>query len=256
MELTGHKILITGGSAGIGLALAEKFSELSNEIIITGRSQAKLDAAKKAHPEWWTIQCDAADPKAIAELAATIERDHPTTDVLVNNAGVFQFRNLTTPSKDLAGLTKEIDINLSGPIRTISALIGVITKNKGTIINVSSGLAYVPIQCAPIYCATKAAIHSYTISLRYQLQSAGVEVVELMPPAVKTEMTSELPEDGDFKLITTQELIDATMKGLRAGKTEIRPGQANQLQFMSRLAPGFIKGQLAKGSASLVPPPE
>ncbi len=256
MELTGHKILITGGSAGIGLALAEKFSELGNEIIITGRSQAKLDAAKQAHPEWWTIQCDAADPKAIAQLAATIERDHPTTDVLVNNAGVFQFRNLTTPTKDLDGLTKEIDINLSGPIRTVSALIGVITQNKGTIINVSSGLAYVPIQCAPIYCATKAAIHSYTISLRYQLQSAGVEVVELMPPAVKTEMTSELPEDGDFKLITTQELIDATMKGLRAGKTEIRPGQANQLQFMSRLAPGFINGQLAKGSASLVPPPE
>lgn len=135
----------------------------------------------------------------------------------------------------------------------VSALIGQLKRNQGTIINVSSGLAFVPLQAAPIYCATKAAIHSYTISLRQQLKEHGVEVVELMPPAVKTDL-APIPEGSGVKVITTDVLVDATMKALGKGKVEIRPGQANQLRFMSRVAPGFIEGQLAKGSKSLIPP--
>jgi len=113
----------------------------------------------------------------------------------------------------------------------------------------------VPLQVGPIYCATKAALHSYTIALRQQLKDQGVEVIELMPPAVRTELTADLPEDGDFKMITTEQLVTETFKGLRAGREEIRPGQANQLYWMSRIAPGFINAQLAKGSKDLVPPP-
>ena len=120
----------------------------------------------------------------------------------------------------------------------------------------SSGLAFVPIQLSPIYCATKAALHSYTIALRQQLKDLGVEVIELMPPAVRTDLTADLPDDGDFKIITTEQLMKETFKGLRSGREEIRPGQANQLHWMSRIAPAFINAQLEKGSKALVPPPE
>jgi uncharacterized oxidoreductase len=138
----------------------------------------------------------------------------------------------------------------------VSAFIEQITANKGTIINVSSGLAFVPLTAAPIYCATKAAMHSFTTSLRFQLQDSGVRVIELMPPAVKTELTTDLPEGGGITLITTDVLVAATIKSLKADELEIRVGQANQLHWMSRIAPGFINAQLFNGSKSLIPPPE
>jgi uncharacterized oxidoreductase len=177
-------------------------------------------------------------------------------NVLVNNAGVIIPRNHTGPTEDLVGLTTELDINLAGPIRMVSVLIDKLKANRGTIINVSSGLAFVPLQLSPIYCATKAALHSYTVSLRQQLKHEGVEVIELMPPAVHTALTADMPDDGDFKIMTTEELTKETFKGLRAGRLEIRPGQANQLYWMSRIAPGFINAQLEKGAKAMVPPPE
>lgn len=253
MELSGRTILITGGSAGIGLAFARTFVELGNTVIITGRSQAKLDRAKAEVPALHTIACDAADPEAVRALGQRIDADFPQLDVLFNNAGVFDYRNLTTASDDLVELTRELDINIAGPIRTVSVLVERLTANAGTIVNVSSGLAFVPLQCAPIYCATKAALHSYTTTLRQQLEGR-VKVVELMPPAVHTELTADLPADGDFAVITTEQLLAETLPALRKGADEIRPGQSNQLHWMSRIAPGFINAQLAKGGAGLVPP--
>jgi uncharacterized oxidoreductase len=251
MKTSGNTILITGGSGGIGLAFAKKFVELGNEVIITGRRQDKLDAAVKETPQLKTIRSDAADPTAVAGLAHELRTSHPKLNVLFNNAGIMVFRNLSVPG-DLSALTSEIDINLSGPIRLISAMIDQIKSNKGTIINVSSGLAFVPLQAAPVYCATKAAMHSFTISLRQQLAEHDVEVIELMPPAVRTDL-AKLPDDGKVQVITTDVLVDATMKALAKGAKEIRPGQANGLRFMSRVAPGFIQGQLAKNSKSLIP---
>jgi uncharacterized oxidoreductase len=251
MKTSGNTILITGGSGGIGLALAKKLVALDNEVIITGRNQDALDAAAKETPKLKTIRSDGSDREAVRELAREMKEKHPKLNVLVNNAGVLVYRNLSLPD-ELDTLTTEIDINLSGPICLVSALIEQLKANKGTIINVSSGLAFVPIQAAPIYCATKAAMHSYTISLRHQLATHGVEVIELMPPAVRTNL-SKLPEDGAIKVITTDVLVDATVKALAKGTLEIRPGQANGLRFMSRVAPGFIQGQLAKGSKSLIP---
>jgi uncharacterized oxidoreductase len=256
MKLAGNTILITGGSAGIGLALAKEFVALGNKVIVTGRNASKLEAARDEVPGLETIQSDAADPDAVRALAAEVDENHPDVNVLVNNAGVFIPRNHTAPATDLAELTTEVDINVAGPIRTVSVLIDRLKANRGTIINVSSGLAFVPIQLSPIYCATKAALHSYTMALRQQLKDHGVEVIELMPPAVRTDLTADLPDDGDFKIITTEQLMKETFKGLRAGKDEIRPGQANQLHWMSRIAPAFINAQLEKGSKALVPPPE
>ena len=256
MKLQGNTILITGGSAGIGLALAKQFASLGNEVVITGRNADKLEAARQETPALEIIQSDAADPVAVQALAAEVAERFPAMNVLVNNAGVMIPRNHTGPANDLVALTAELDVNLAGPIRMVSVLIDRLKANQGTIINVSSGLAFVPLQLSPIYCATKAALHSYTISLRQQLKDEGVEVIELMPPAVRTELTADMPEDGDFKILTTAELMDETFKGLRAGRLEIRPGQANQLYWMSRVAPGFINAQLEKGSKAMVPPPE
>lgn len=252
MRLTGRTILITGGSAGIGLAFALEFLELGNQVIVTGRRQAVLDAVKARHPRLHTIQSDVADPQQIAALAARVKAEFPKLDVLFNNAGILLAQNLRASASDLAGLTTEMDINVGGVVRMTAALIDILTANKGTVINTSSVLAFAPVPALPVYSATKAAVHSYTQSLRFQLEEAGVEVIELMPPAVQTEMTSDFPEAG-FKVITTDELLKATFAGFKAGKLEIRPGQSNLVAFMRRLAPDFINRQFWKASKGLVP---
>src|SRR5436309_533078 len=229
MKLTGRTILITGGSAGIGLAFALKFVELGNEVIVTGRRQAVLDEVKANHPKLHTIQSDVADPAQIAALAARVKADFPKLDVLMNNAGVMFHKNLKAQTSDLAGLMAEMNINVGGVIGMTSAFVDILTANKGTLINVSSALAFVPMPSAPIYSASKAAIHSYTQSLRFQLEKTGVEVIELMPPAVKTDLATDIVEADGFTLITTDELVKQSFACLNAGPLEIRPGHANLL---------------------------
>ena len=252
MKLTGRTILITGGSSGIGLAFALKFLEFGNEVIVTGRRQSVLDEVKAKHPKLHTIQSDVADPAQIAALAARVENDFPRLDVLMNNAGILLYKNLRASASDLDGLMAEVNINVGGVIRTTSALMNVLAANKGTVINVSSGLAFVPLPAAPIYSATKAAIHSYTLSLRFQLEAISVEVVEIMPPAVKTDMTTELVEGG-ASVMSTEDLVKQSFSALKSGSLEIHPGQTKMLALLRRLAPGFINMRLWKASKSLVP---
>jgi len=252
MKLTNRTILITGGSAGIGLAFALKFLELGNRVIVTGRRQAVLDDVKAKHPALHTVQSDVADPAQISTLAQTIKRDFPKLDVLVNNAGISRYKNLSVPASDLADLMTEVNVNVGGVIRMTSAFIDLLKVNKGTLINISSALAYVPLPCLPIYCATKAAIHSYTQSLRFQLEDTGVEVIELMPPAVRTEMTADLPDEG-LTLITTDKLVALSIASLKRGAIEVRPGQSAQLALLRRVAPDFINRQLWKAARPLVP---
>ena len=252
MKLTGRTILITGGSAGIGLAFALKFLDLGNTVIVTGRRQTVLDEVKAKYPKLHIIQSDVAVQAQITALAARVKADFPRVDVLMNNAGILVYKNLKAPATDLAGLMTEMNVNVGGVIGMTSAFIDILTANKGTVINVSSGLAFVPLPAAPIYSATKAAIHSYTQSLRFQLEETGVEVIELMPPAVKTDMTTEIAEGGG-KVITTDELLKQSFASLKAGALEIRPGQSKQLALLRRLAPDFINRQLWKASKKLVP---
>jgi uncharacterized oxidoreductase len=253
MKLTGRTILITGGSAGIGLAFALKFLELGNEVIVTGRRQAVLDQVKAKYPKLHTIQSDVADPAQIAALAAHVKSTFPKLDVLMNNAGIMLYKNLKAPAADLGGLMAEMNVNVGGVITATSAFIDILRANKGTVINTSSALAFVPLPSAPIYSATKAAIHSYTQSLRFQLEETGVEVIELMPPVVKTDLAAELAEGGSVTVITTDELVKQSFAALKAGAVEIRPGQSKQLAFMRRFAPDFINRQLWKASKKLVP---
>ena len=252
MKLTNRTILITGGSAGIGLAFALKFLELGNRVLVTGRRQAVLDDIKAKHPALHAIRSDVADPAQVAALAESIKRDFPELDVLVNNAGISRYKNLSIPASDLADLMTEVNVNVGGVIRMTSAFIDLLKGNRGTLINVSSALAYVPLPCLPIYCATKAAIHSYTQSLRFQLEDTGMEVIELMPPAVRTEMTADLPDEG-LSLITTDKLVTLSIASLKRGALEVRPGQSAQLALLRRVAPDFINRQLWKAAKPLVP---
>ncbi|MBR0694027.1 SDR family oxidoreductase [Bradyrhizobium lablabi] len=253
MKLTGRTVLITGGSAGIGLSFALKFAELGNQVIVTGRRKEVLDQVRLQYPKLRTIQSDVSDPVQIAALAARVRVDFPKLDVLMNNAGISHYKNLKGTATDLASLTVELDVNAGGVIRMTSAFIDTLKANRGTLINVSSALAFVPLPCLPIYCATKAAIHSYTKSLRFQLEETGVEVIELMPPAVRTEMTADLREEDGITMITTDRLVKEAFEALKVGGLEIRPGQSKQLAFMRRLAPDFIHRQLWKASRKLVP---
>jgi uncharacterized oxidoreductase len=253
MKLTGRTILITGGSAGIGLAFALKFLELGNQVIVTGRRESVFNELISKHPKLHVIQSDVADSAQIAALARRIKTGYPKLDVLMNNAGIMLHKNLRIPVANLDALMAEVNINIGGVIRMTSAFVDVLAANKGTIINVSSALAFVPLPSAPIYSATKAAVHAYTQSLRFQLEEAGVEVIDLMPPAVKTDLTTEMQEDEGISLISTEKLVKQSFAGLAAGKLEIRPGQSNLLAFMRRLAPDFINRQLWNASKKLVP---
>ncbi|MFL6771537.1 MAG: SDR family oxidoreductase [Sphingomicrobium sp.] len=251
MRLTGRTILITGGSAGIGLAFALKFLELGNEVIVTGRRQAMLDEVKAKYPRLHTIRGDVADTEQVAALAVRVKAEFPRLDVLMNNAGIGTPQSLREPLSDLAGAMAQLDVNVGGVIRMTSALVDILTANKGTVINVSSMLAFAPVPALPIYSATKAAVHSFTQSLRFQLEDSGVEVIELMPPAIETDLTSEFPEE--VSKITTDELVRQSFAALKAGTIEIRPGQTKQAAFMSRLAPDFLNRQLWKASKEMVP---
>jgi uncharacterized oxidoreductase len=223
-----------------------------NQVIVTGRRRAVLDEVKAKYPKLHTIQSDVADRAQIVTLAARVKKDFPKLDVLMNNAGILLYQNLKAPEADLADLMTEMNVNVGGVLGMTSAFIDILRANRGTVINVSSGLAFVPLPAAPIYSATKAAIHSYTQSLRFQLEETGVEVIEIMPPAVKTDMTTELAEGG-ASLITTDELVKQSFASLKAGAVEIHPGQTKQLALLRRLAPGFINKQLWKASKVLVP---
>jgi uncharacterized oxidoreductase len=196
MTPNGNTILITGGTSGIGRELAREFQALGNKIIIAGRRKSMIDEMTAANPGMSGYVLDIDDPNAIKEFAAKIAVDHPDLNVLVNNAGIMIAEDLTAETLDLAVAEATITTNLLGPIRLTAALLPHLRKqSRSTIVNVSSGLAFVPLVITPTYNATKAAIHSYTISLRRQLQGTAVEVIELIPPSVQTDLMPGHAED-------------------------------------------------------------
>ncbi len=251
MQVSDNTILITGGTSGIGFELVKQLSALNNTIIITGRDQAKLDKAKKQFQKVHTIQSDVSDPKAITALFDKVTKEFPGLNILINNAGIMKTINLHDAGSDLLELTTEIDINLNGPIRMIKKFLPHLkTKQAAAIVNVSSGLAFVPLPTSPVYCATKAALHSFTESLRVQLKNTKVKVFELAPPATKTELMNNFDME-DMKGVTmmpVDKMVECAVRGMQNDQFEIRPGQANQLKFMSRVAPSFILSQLSKST--------
>jgi uncharacterized oxidoreductase len=191
MKATGNTILITGGGSGIGRGLAEAFHALGNQVIVAGRRRHALDEVTSANPGVRSLTLDIEDPAAIRDFAAQAAAQFPSLNVLINNAGIMRPEKLLSQQSDLADAEAMVTTNLLGPIRLTAALLPHLRQQpRSTIINVSSGLAFLPLAPTPTYCATKAAIHSYTLSLRYQLRETGIEVLELIPPYVATNLMS------------------------------------------------------------------
>lgn len=191
MKPTGNTILITGGTSGIGLGLALRFRQAGNNVIVAGRRKDLLDRIASEHPGIATLVLDVTDPASIAQARQTVTRTHPDLNVLINNAGI----QLPEPLLDASSLRIAEDTvatNLLGPIRMANAFLPhLAAQEEATVINVSSGLAFVPLPSTPTYNATKAAVHSFTESLRVQLAGTSVQVIELIPPAVRTTLMGQ-----------------------------------------------------------------
>lgn len=189
MHLVGNTILITGGTSGIGRALAESFHQLGNQVIIVGRRQHLLDEITNAHPGMRGKRLDVEDASAIDTFTAEIEREVPELNVLINNAGMSRTESLTVEHIDVSVSRSIVQTNILGTIEMTAALLPVLKRQEhAAIVTTSSGLAFVPRANFPTYCASKAFLHSWVQSLRFQLRKTSVEVLELTPPYVQTEL--------------------------------------------------------------------
>ncbi|HXL74174.1 MAG TPA: SDR family NAD(P)-dependent oxidoreductase [bacterium] len=248
MKLSGNTILITGGTSGIGFEMAKELLKKGNTVIVTGRDTAKLDRVKTQLPEIHVIQSDVSQAKEVQALRDKVTNEFPDLNVLVNNAGIWQTIDIQKEN-DLEDLTKEIDINLKGPIRMVQAFLPHLKKKTASaIVNISSGLAFVPFPVAPVYCSTKAALHSFSLSLRVQLKNTPVKIFEIAPPATQTELLSDFSSDDmkGISIMKVEEMVRLTLQGIEQNKYEVTPGQSSQLKFMNRVAPQFILDQLSK----------
>lgn len=218
MQMTGNTIFITGGTSGIGRALAEQFHSLGNKVIIAGRRQALLDEVAAAHPGIEGVALDISDSADIDRVAAQLIRDYPTLNVLINNAGIMPFDDPSGRIDDAVS-RQILDTNLLGPIRLTSALIEHLkAQPRATIIHNTSVLAYVPIATNAVYSASKAALHSYALSQRFMLKGTSVSVQEIAPPWVDTDL---IKKSGDPRAMPLDAFIAETMKGLATDAPEV-----------------------------------
>lgn len=255
MKLFGNTILITGGASGIGLAFAEQFLKEGNEVIIVGRTEEKLAKAKEKYPKLHTRVCDVSLEQDRIQLYEWVKAEFPQLNVLINNAGIQQRVNLMNAQNDWKYYQNEIAINVEGPIHLTMLLVPYFMKQKNAaIINITSGLAVQPGIWVPIYSATKAAMHSFTLTLREQLVNTSIEVVEVLPPAVNTDLggvdlhTFGAPlKDfiiGIFNGLRDEEMeigYGGTEKRLTASKEEIQKGMKNAWENFLKNNPDFLK---------------
>jgi len=223
MKLTDNTIFITGGGTGIGRGLAEGLHQLGNKVIISGRRKGHLDATTKANPGMDSVEMDISDPANIAAVTKKLIADYPALNVLINNAGIMLIDDASGKIDDQL-LTSTITTNLLGPIRLTSALIEHLKKQpKAAIIYNTSALAFVPLALTAVYSATKAALHSYVLSQRYKLKGTSVNILEIAPPWVQTDLLNSKEEPRAMPL---KDFIEETMKLLATDAKEIVVEQA------------------------------
>jgi uncharacterized oxidoreductase len=233
MNMTGNTILITGGGSGIGRGLAEAFHGLGNQVVIAGRRKNVLDETTTANPGMKSAVLDIEHPGTIKAFGAKIAADFPKLNVVIHNAAIMRVEHLTGGQENLDDAGAMITTNLLGPIRLTAALLPLLQKQpKSTVMTVSSGLAFLPLAMSPTYSATKAAFHSWTESLRYQLKKTTTEVIELIPPYVQTELGGDR-QKTDPRAMPLPDFIAEVMQILTANPTatEINVERVKPLRF-------------------------
>ncbi len=249
MKQSNQRVLITGGASGIGLALAQKFLEHNNTVIITGRDLSKLENVKKANPKIHILQSDVSVDADVRNLRDTVTQKFKGIDVLINNAGIMNLINTGIEENDLQKQMQEIEINYNSPIRLLHYFLPLLKKSDSAVlVNVSSGLAYVPFAQAPVYSGTKSALHFWTRSIRLHLKPHNIKVIELLPPVVDTPLAhgADIAEDDNLKPMPPEKLANLFWNGYTKGREEITPGISTALKIMSRIAPKIIFNQLNK----------
>lgn len=231
MNMTGNTILITGGASGIGRGLAEALHKLGNQVVISGRRQDALDQVTAANPGMASLKVDITDTASIQAFTTLAISQFPALNVLINNAGIMRTENIKASPESLQDAEETVVTNLLGTIRVSAALLSHLLKQPAsTLMTVSSGLAFVPLVAAPTYSATKAAIHSYSMSLRHQLQGTSVEVIEIAPPYVQTELLGAF-QATDPHAMPLADFISETMRLLAAGASEVIVERCKPLRF-------------------------
>ncbi|MCX5867664.1 MAG: SDR family NAD(P)-dependent oxidoreductase [Proteobacteria bacterium] len=239
MKINGNTVLITGGATGIGFALAQELVQAGNEVIICGRRENKLAEAKGKLPQIHTRVCDVSKDKDRRELFAWARSNFPNLNILVNNAGIQRMMDLTKGLEALAG-EDEIEINLKACVHLSALFIPFfLEKKEAAIVNVSSGLGFVPLAIMPVYCATKAALHSFSVSLRHQLRNSPIRVFEIIPPMVDTELDrgGRDRRGQEYRGIPPAEVAQAAISALERNDFEVAVGTAENLRAGSRTNP-------------------
>ena len=250
MQMTGNTILVTGGGTGIGRGLAEAFHRLGNDVVIAGRRPGPLREVAEANPGIEHLSLDQGDAGDIRRFAIELTDHHPDLNVIVHNAGIQRVEDLVSGGPSPAEQT--VAINLLGPIRLTAALLhSLLGKPHAAILNVTSGLAFMPSALTPTYCASKAAMHSYTQSLRFQLRDTSVQVIEIIPPQVQTALQGE--HGFNPRAMPLDEYITETMTLLQTQPEadEIVVERARGFRFAERdgtyddIYPGFNQAMTA-----------
>ena len=237
MKLSNNKILITGGATGIGLGLTERFIRENNTVIICGRRETVLKEVKERFPSVITKVCDLSVEADRIELYNWVSENHADLNVLVNNAGIQNWMNISD-SDFYAKAANEININVLAPVHLATLFINL--KKLDTIINVTSGLAFIQLTKVPVYCATKAFFHSFTLSIRHLLKSKNIEVIEMIPPALNTDLGGKGLHDGQPPV---SDFVDAVFRQMKEGRTELTFGFS---EMMVKATPDIINATFNK----------
>lgn len=247
MNFNNKRVLITGGSIGIGLELAKKISSEGGRVLICARRAGPLEKAKRENPQLKITTCDVTDLQQVQNLLLTTKELLGGIDILINNAAVFRRFNILD-DYPLEKQLEEIDINLKGPVMVTNVFLEELLKSeKPMIVNLTSPSAYMPMAASQIYSATKSAIQSWTISLRHQLRDTKVKVVELNPPAVDTRMNSDNPDLDGMTLMKPTKFAELAVQGMLKEKEEILVSHASIMKVMSRIMPGLAFKVINKG---------
>ncbi len=235
MKLSNNTVLITGGSSGLGLSLAGYLSESGNTVIICGRSVQRLESARKRYPQLQIIPCDISDADQCIELTQQMKTQFDHLNVLINNAAIVHKTSFMDNPEIIGHAEAEFQTNVLAPIRLTHQLLPILKQNSDpAVINITTGLIYAPRAVYPFYNATKAALHAFTQTLRVQLESTSVEVIEAMYPVVDTPWHNGNPPKI---AVSAESAVDGLIRGLRKGKSEIRIGAVKKLYAISRLSP-------------------